>query len=372
MKIGCVTEIKKHEYRVGLTPSNVAEYRRHDHEVYVQAGLGAGSSFTDEEYKAAGALVLDTAAEVWRDCDMIVKVKEPLPDEYPLMRNGQILYTYLHLAADAKLADAMLKAKTTGVAYETLTDAKGALPLLTPMSEVAGRLSVLEGAKCLEKPFGGRGVLLAGVPGTARAKVVIIGGGVVGMNAAKIAVGFGARVVVMDVNLDRLRYFDDIFGNHIQTLYSDEASIRRELIDADLVIGAVLIPGKSAPKVIKREYLKDMQPGSVIVDVAVDQGGCSECTRTTYHDNPTFVVDGVVNYCVANIPGSTPRTSTTALTNATLKYGLMIADLGLKEACRRDAGIRNAINVHAGKCTYENVALSLNLPFTPLDLGESV
>ncbi len=367
MKIGCVTEIKKHEYRVGLTPSNVAEYRRNGHDVYVQAGLGLGSSFADSEYQAAGAIILDTAKEVWREAEMLVKVKEPLKEEYEFMRKGQIIYTYLHLAADAELTQAMLGSGAAGVAYETLTDKKGTLPLLTPMSEVAGRLSVLEGAKCLEKPFGGRGVLLAGVPGTSRAKVVIIGGGVVGTNAAKIAIGFGARVTIMDVSLDRLRYLDDIFGSNIQTLYSDDASIRRELADADLVIGAVLIPGKKAPKLIKKEYLKDMLPGSVIVDVAVDQGGCSEVTKPTYHDNPTFVVDGVVNYCVANMPGSTPRTSTMALTNATLRYGLLIANYGLREACKRDAGVANAINILDGKCTYENVASSLKIPYTPLD-----
>ncbi len=367
MRIGCVTEIKKHEYRVGLTPSNVAEYRRNGHDVFVQSGLGLGSSFSDAEYRDAGAAVLDSAGEVWREADMLVKVKEPLAEEYGFMRKGQIIYTYLHLAAAPELAKAMIASGATGVAYETLTDSKGALPLLTPMSEVAGRLSVLEGAKCLEKPFGGRGVLLPGVPGVSRAKVVIVGGGVVGMNAAKIAVGFGARVVIMDVNLERLRYLDDIFGARVQTLYSDDASIRKEIADADLVIGAVLIPGKSAPKVIKKEYLKDMLPGSVIVDVAVDQGGCSECTRPTYHDNPTFVVDGVVNYCVANMPGSTPRTSTVALTNATLRYGLLLANSGLEAACKKDPGMRNAVNIHNGKCTHENVALSLGLPYTPLD-----
>ncbi len=367
MRIGCVTEIKKHEYRVGLTPSNAAEHRRNGHEVFVQSGLGLGSSFSDAEYREAGAAVLDSAGEVWRRADMLVKVKEPLAEEYGHMRKGQIIYAYLHLAADPELTRAMLASGATGVAYETLTDSRGGLPLLTPMSEVAGRLSVLEGAKCLEKPFGGRGVLLAGVPGTSRAKVVIIGGGVVGMNAARIAVGFGARVVIMDVNLDRLRHLDDIFGARVQTLYSDDASVRKEIADADLVIAAVLIPGKSAPKIIKREYLKTMMPGSVIVDVAVDQGGCSECTRPTYHDNPTFVVDGVVNYCVANMPGSTPRTSTVALTNATLRYGLLIANSGIEAACEKDPGVRSAINIHNGKCTHENVALSLGLPYAPLD-----
>lgn len=367
MKIGCVTEIKRHEYRVGLTPSNVAEYRANDHDVYVQAGLGDGSAFADGDYAAAGAIVLETAGEVWRESEMLIKVKEPLEEEFALMRKGQIIYAYLHLAAKPELTSAMLDAGVVGIAYETITDRKGGLPLLTPMSEVAGRLSVLEGAKRLEKPFGGRGVLLAGVPGTSRAKVVIIGGGVVGMNAAKIAVGFGARVVVLDMNLERLRYLDDIFGQSIQTLYSDESSIRRELVDADLVIGSVLVPGGSAPKLIKREYLKSMMPGSVIVDVAVDQGGCSEVTRPTYHDAPTFVVDGVVNYCVANMPGSTPRTSTMALTNATLRYGLLIANLGVEQACRKDPGIMNGVNVYAGKCTCENVALSLNLPYAPPD-----
>ena len=370
MRIGCVKELKKHEYRVGMTPGNAAEYCNKGHEVFVEAGLGDGSSFTDAEYGAAGAKVCAKAAEVWAAADLMIKVKEPLAAEYPLMRKNQIIYTYLHLAADPELAKAMLDAGVTGLAYETLTDSKGGLPLLTPMSEVAGRLSVLEGAKCLEKPFGGRGVLLGGVPGTTRAKVVVLGGGVVGFNAAKIAIGFGARVVVMDVNLDRLRYLDDIFGNQIQTLYSDEQAIRNELADADLVIGAVLIPGKSAPKLIKREYLKSMLPGSVIVDVAVDQGGCSEASHPTYHDAPTFVVDGVVNYCVGNMPGATPRTSTVALTNATLRYGQLIAAAGLKKAMEKEPGIRDGVNIHNGKCTHPNVALSLNLPYTPVDQAD--
>lgn len=367
MKIGCVKEIKKHEYRVGMTPDNVRSYISHNHQVYVEKGLGEGSAFSDEEYINAGAQILNTAEEVWNIADMLVKVKEPLKEEYGFMRQGQILYTYLHLAADPEQAKALLGSKTKAVAYETLTDSNGGLPLLRPMSEIAGRLSIQEGAKYLEKPFGGRGVLLSGVPGVEKAKVVILGGGIVGTNACKIAVGMGADVTIIDLNIDRLAYLDDIFGSRIQTLYSTENAIRTALSQADLVIGGILIPGRSAPKIIKREYLKDMKPGSVIVDVAVDQGGCCETTKTTYHDHPTFMVDGVVHYCVGNMPGATPRTSTIALTNATLKYGLLIADNGLEKAAKLDRGILNAINTYDGKCTYKNVAESLGIEYTEIE-----
>jgi alanine dehydrogenase len=364
MKIGCVKEIKKHEYRVGMTPDNVKSYTSHNHEVYVEKGLGISSAFSDEEYIKAGAGILDKAADVWEIAGMLIKVKEPLQEEYKFMKEGQILYTYLHLAADLEQTNALLSSRTKGVAYETLTDNNGGLPLLRPMSEIAGRLSIQEGAKYLEKPFGGRGVLLGGVTGVEKGKVVIIGGGIVGTNACKIAVGLGADVTIIDLSIDRLTYLDDIFGSRIQTIYSTEVAIKKALADADLVIGGVLIPGRSAPKLIKKEYLKDMMPGSVIVDVAVDQGGCCETTKATYHDNPTFVVDGVVHYCVANMPGATPRTSTVALTNATLYYGLLIADNGLEKACKLDNSIVSAINTYAGKCTCKNVAESLGINYT--------
>jgi alanine dehydrogenase len=367
MKIGCVKEIKKHEYRVGMTPDNVRSYVAHHHAVYVEKGLGEGAAFPDEEYVKSGAQIVNTAEEVWNRSDMLIKVKEPLQEEYQFMKEGQILYTYLHLAADPEQTEALLSSKTKGVAYETLTDQNGVLPLLRPMSEIAGRLSIQEGAKCLEKPFGGRGVLLAGVSGVAKAKVVILGGGIVGTNACKIAVGMGADVAIIDLNIDRLSYLDDIFGSRIQTIYSTEGALRKALSQADLVIGAVLIPGHTAPKLIKKEYLKEMKAGSVIVDVAVDQGGCCETTKATYHDNPTFVVDGVVHYCVANMPGATPRTATIALTNATLKYGLLIADNGLEKACQIDDSIRSAINTYDGKCTFKNVAESLDINYTNID-----
>ena len=330
MRVGCVKEIKNNEFRVGLTPDNVKSYVNAGHEVYIEKDAGVGSSFATSEYEAAGAKICDTAKEVWDTVDMMVKVKEPLPEEYPLFKEDLILYTYLHIAADRPQMDALLQYKVKGVAYETLLERNRTLPLLAPMSQIAGRLSIQEGAKYLEKPFGGSGMLLSGVPGTPKAKVVILGAGMVGTNACKIAVGMGADVSIVDINLERLAYLDDIFGARIQTLYSTDAAIEKELAAADLVVGSILIPGKAAPKVGKAAYLKNMKPGSVIVDVAVDQGGCFETTHVTYHDNPTYVVDGVVHYCVGNMPGAVPRTSTIALTNATLKYGLEIANKGLE------------------------------------------
>jgi len=367
MKIGCVTEMKKNEYRVGITPGHAGEYVAHGHTVYMQRGAGEGSSFTDGDYRAKGVVILDKAADVWENADMIIKVKEPIAEEYPLIRENQIIYTYLHLAADQPLTEVLLRRKARAVAYETITGRGGTLPLLRPMSEVAGRLSVQEGAKCLEKPMGGMGLLLGGVPGVPKANVVIIGGGIVGTQACKMAIGLGARVTVIDKSLDRLAYLDDSFGQQIQTLYSTDSTIAQALQDADLVIGSVLIPGAAAPKVVKRAYLSHMKKGSVIVDVAVDQGGCCETTRATYHDNPTFVVDGVVHYCVANIPGAVARTSTIALTNATLAYGLKIADVGLERACREDAGLCAGLNCYQGNLTCQAVASSLNLPFTPVE-----
>ena len=366
MKIGCVKEIKNNEFRVGMTPDNVKSYTNAGNIVYIEKGAGEGSSFTDEEYKASGAVLMDTAKEVWDTCEMMIKVKEPLKEEYQYFHKDLILYTYLHLAADRPLTDALLQAGVKGVAYETLMERNGSIPLLAPMSQIAGRLSVQEGAKYLEKPFGGKGMLLSGVPGTPKAKVVILGAGNVGTNACKIAVGMGADVTIFDINLERLAYLDDIFGARIQTMYSTDAAIENAVKDADLVIGCVLIPGKAAPKVMKKEYLKEMKPGSVIVDVAVDQGGCCETTKVTYHDNPTFVVDGIVHYCVGNMPGAVPRTSTIALTNATLKYGLQIAGKGLENACKENDVIYSGINTYAGKLTCKNVADSFHVEHTEI------
>lgn len=366
MRIGCVKEIKKQEYRVGITPDHAASYVNAGHEVYVETGLGLGSGFQDMEYEEAGARILNTAKEVWDISGMMVKVKEPLPEEYPLFHEGLILYTYLHLAADKPLTEALLKSNVKGVAYETLMEKDRSLPLLAPMSQIAGRLSVQEGAKYLEKMYGGEGVLLAGVPGTPKANVVIIGGGSVGTNACKIAAGMGANVTIMDVDIQRLDYLDDIFGARIQTLVSTDTNIEKAVKDADLVIGCVLIPGKSAPKVIKRKYLNQMKKGAVIVDVAVDQGGCCETTKMTYHSDPIYTVDGVVHYCVGNMPGAVPRTSTIALTNATLSYGLKIAEKGLEGACRENEVIYSAINTYQGKVTYKNVALSLGMEYTDI------
>jgi len=366
MKIGTVKEIKRYEYRVGLTPSNVREYVMSGHEVYVQAGAGAGASFSSEEYAAAGATILDTAKEVWATCDMIVKVKEPLPDEYPLIRENQIVYTYLHLAASRELTEALLKSKCKAVAYETIEDAAGGLPLLRPMSEIAGKLSVQAGARCLEKPMGGRGVLLGGAVGVKKAEVVVIGAGVVGTAALKMAVGLGANVTILDKSIDRLTYLDDVFGSRIQTMYSTSAAIEELLPTADLVVGAVLIPGAKAPKLIRRHHLKTMKPGAVIVDVAVDQGGCCETTTPTYHDAPTFIVDDIVHYCVANMPGAVSQTSTTALTNATLDYGLKIASKGLEAAIADDAGFKLGINCYQGRLTCKEVAEAFDMEYTPL------
>ena len=363
MKVGCVKEIKNNEFRVGLTPDNVKSYVNAGHEVYIEKDAGVGSSFATSEYEAAGAKICDTAKEVWATVDMMVKVKEPLPEEYPLFKENLILYTYLHIAADRPQMDALLQYKVKGVAYETLLERNHTLPLLAPMSQIAGRLSIQEGAKYLEKPFGGSGMLLSGVPGTPKAKVVILGAGMVGTNACKIAVGMGADVSIVDINLERLAYLDDIFGARIQTLYSTDAVIEKELASADLVVGSILIPGKAAPKVGKAAYLKNMKPGSVIVDVAVDQGGCFETTHVTYHDNPTYVVDGVVHYCVGNMPGAVPRTSTIALTNATLKYGLQIANKGLEGACKENDVMYSAINTYGGKLTCKNVADSFNMEY---------
>ena len=356
MKIGCVKEIKNNEFRVGLTPDNVKAYISHGHEVFIEKGAGIGSGFTDEEYADTGAKLLDQAKEVWDTVEMMVKVKEPLEEEYPLFHDGLILYTYLHLAADKPQMDALLKGKIKGVAYETLQEKDGSLPLLIPMSQIAGRLSVQEGAKYLEKTFGGRGVLLAGVPGTPKANVVILGGGTVGTNACRIAAGMGADVTIIDISLKRLEQLDHMFGSRIQTLVSTDSNIENAVKNADLVIGAVLIPGRATPKLFKKQYLKEMKPGSVFVDVAVDQGGCGETTKVTTHDAPIFIEEGIVHYCVGNMPGAVPRTSTIALTNATLQYGLQIADKGLEKAALDNPAIASGINTYDGKLTCKNVA----------------
>ena len=356
MKVGTVKEIKNQEYRVGLTPDNVKAYVNDGHEVYVEKGAGEGSGFSDDLYKAAGAKLVDKAKDVWEKVDMMVKVKEPLEEEYKYFKEDLILYTYLHLAADKKQTDALLEGKVAGVAYETLIEADGSIPLLVPMSQIAGRLSIQEGAKYLEKRFGGEGVLLSGVPGTSKANVVIIGAGTVGENACKIAVGMGANVTILDINLKRLEYLDHIYGSRIQTLVSTDQNIENAVKEADLVIGAVLIPGKSAPKLFKKKYLKEMKQGAVFVDVAVDQGGCGETTHVTTHDDPIYIEDDIVHYCVGNMPGAVPKTSTIALTNATLSYGLQIAKYGLEEACKKNEVIYSAINTYKGKLTCKNVA----------------
>jgi len=365
--VGLPKEIKDNEYRVGLVPAGVRALTDAGHRVLVERGAGEGSGFEDSLYQRAGATILDSADDVWAEAEMIVKVKEPIEPEYGRMREGQILFTYLHLAPDRELTRQLLERRVTGIAYETITDRHGHLPLLTPMSEVAGRMSVQIGAHYLEKMGGGRGVLLGGVPGVPAARVVILGGGVVGTNAAKIAVGMGAQVTIIDKDLDRLRELDDIFLSRITTLASNSYSIHEAISHADLIIGAVLIPGAAAPKLVTRAMLKDVPNGAVIIDVSVDQGGCIETTHPTTHSDPTYYVEGVLHYCVANMPGAVPRTSTFALTNATLPYALKLANLGFLEAIAEDAGLRAGVNTYAGHITYQAVAESQGLPYTPLE-----
>ena len=368
MKVGTIKEIKKHEYRVGLTPNAAEAYNSAGHKVLVEKGAGEGSGYSDEQYVAAGAKILPSAQDVWAEADMIVKVKEPLEAEYKLIRENQILYTYLHLAADKPQTDALLAAKCIGIAYETIRDRKGQLPCLKPMSQIAGRLSVQEGAKYLERPMGGKGVLLSGVPGVPHAEVVVLGAGIVGASAVKIAVGMGAHVTVVDIDLDKLEFLEDIYSSKISTLYSTPENIEQLLPKADLVIGAVLVPGSAAPKLIRSKYLPKMQKGSVIVDVAIDQGGCSEASHVTYHDDPVYIQDGVVNYCVGNMPGAVSYTSTNALGNATLRYGLAIAKLGPEAAMKQDPGLFEGLNVYKGKLTYKGVADAHGLPYNPVTL----
>jgi alanine dehydrogenase len=366
MRIGVPAEVKDNEYRVGMTPPGASDLTHHDHTVYIQKGAGLGSGFSDEEYVAAGAKILPDADAVYGESDMIVKVKEPIEPDLERIRDGQLLFTYLHLAPVPDLTRTMLEKKITGIAYETITGRGGSLPLLTPMSEVAGRMSVQVGAYYLQKPNGGRGVLLGGVPGVLPADVAVIGGGVVGINAAKMAIGLGARVTILDTNTDRLRYLDDIFGGRISTLASNRSHIAQACRRADLLIGGVLVPGASAPKLVTRQMIGEMKKGSVIVDVAIDQGGCVETAKPTTHSNPIYEVDGVIHYCVANMPGAVPRTSTFALTNATLPYVRLIANQGYEAAVRENPALAEGVNTYAGEITYEAVATSQNRKYVPL------
>lgn len=367
MIIGVPKEIKNNENRVAITPAGVTAFVKAGHTVYIQNNAGAGSGITDEEYTQAGAQILATAKEVFDAADMIIKVKEPLAEEYDLFKEGQILYTYLHLAPEPELTKALLQKKVVGIAYETVQLDNGSLPLLVPMSEVAGRMSIQIGAQFLEKPNGGLGILLGGVPGVPAASVVIIGGGVVGTNAAKMAMGLGAQVTIIDKSADRLRYLDDLFGGRIKTLMSNSFNIAQAVKDADLLVGAVLVPGARAPHLVTEEMVMQMKPGAVVVDVAIDQGGSIETIdRVTTHDNPVYFKHGIVHYAVANMPGAVARTSTYALTNATLEYGLQIANKGYLKAIKESKALALGVNVINGKLTYEAVATALGLEYTPL------
>ncbi len=368
MIIGVPKEIKNNENRVGATPAGVKELVKHGHEVYVQHTAGEGSGFPDEEYVAAGAKILPTIEDVYGIAEMIIKVKEPIEPEYKLCRKGQVLFTYFHFASDLPLTKAMMEAGSICIAYETVRDREGRLPLLVPMSEVAGRMSIQEGARFLEKPQGGRGILLGGVPGVKPAKVLVLGAGVVGRNAALMAAGLGADVTITDISLPVLRHCAEVMPKNVKTLYSSTHNIEQELPTTDLVIGSVLIPGAKTPHLITRDMVKLLRKGSVMVDVAIDQGGCFETSHATTHSDPVYEVDGVVQYAVANIPGAVPFTSTLALTNATMPYALRLADMGWKEACKKDAGLAEGVNMVDGKITFKAVAEAFDLPYTPLEL----
>jgi alanine dehydrogenase len=364
MIVGVPKEIKQDEYRVALLPVGAEELTRAGHKVLIERCAGMGSGISDELYRTNGADLVDSPAEIYARAELVIKVKEPQPREYSLLRSGQILFTYLHFAADASLTQRVLETGVTAVAYETLRGKHGDLPCLTPMSEVAGRMSIQEGAKFLERPQEGRGILLGGVPGVLPAHITILGGGVVGKNAAQIAAGFEADVNILDINVERLRYLEDIMPPNVNTLYSDRHNIREELQRADLVIGAVLIPGARAPELVTREDLKLMKPGAVMIDVAIDQGGCLETSRPTTHSHPTYIVDGIVHYCVTNMPGAVGRTSTYALCNVTFPYALRIANQGLTAACAADPGLTEAVNMHAGRVTNRAVAETFGLKYT--------
>src|SRR5579872_1385307 len=367
MIVGVPREVKQDEYRVAMLPVGVEELVRAGHRVLVERGAGQGSGIFDDQYRENGAEIVDKAVDVFSQADLIVKVKEPQPQEIPLLRRGQVLFTYLHFAASETLTKGVLATGVTAAAYETLRGKHGDLPCLTPMSEVAGRMSIQEGAKFLERPQEGRGILLGGVPGVLPAHITILGGGVVGKNAAQIAAGFQADVNILDINVDRLRYLEDIMPGNVNTLYSDRHNIREQLQRADLVIGAVLIPGARAPALVSRDDLKQMKPGAVIIDVAIDQGGCLETSRPTTHSKPSYIVDGIVHYCVTNMPGAVGRTSTYALCNVTFPYALRIANRGLHNACAGDPGLAEAVNVHQGHVTNRAVAETFNIPLVALD-----
>ncbi len=366
MNVGIPREVKNHEYRVAITPAGVHELTRHGHDVYVQTNAGRGSAIADDAYAAAGAKILDSTDEVWQTADLLLKVKEPVAEEYDRLREGQVLFTYLHLAASRECTQALLDSKGTAIAYETVQLADRSLPLLAPMSEVAGRLATQVGAQALLQSSGGRGVLLGGVPGVHPAKVVVIGAGASGMNAAAVAVGMQAEVLLLDRDVDRLRAADRLYQGRLQTVTSNSLELERAVLDADLVIGAVLVPGTKAPKLISNELVSRMKPGSVLVDISIDQGGCFEDSRPTTHDQPTYPVHQSVFYCVANMPGAVPHTSTYALTNVTLPYVLQLADHGWRDACRADVGLQAGLNTHAGAVTYAPVALAHGMPHTPV------
>jgi alanine dehydrogenase len=366
MIIGVPKEIKQSENRVGLVESGVKAFVREGHKVLIEKDAGLGSGISNELYERAGATIIASKKEVYEKADMIIKVKEPLPEEYTMLRENQILYTYLHLAPEPVLTKALLDRKVKGIAYETIQLEDGSLPLLVPMSEVAGRMATQVGASFLQRDRGGKGILLGGVPGVKRGRVTILGGGVSGINAAKMAVGLGAQVTILDINPKRLEYLDDIFGNKVQTLFSNITNIEQSVPETDLLIGAVLVPGAKAPHLVTRDLISQMEKGSVVVDIAVDQGGCIETCRPTSHKEPTFEVEGVIHYCVPNMPGVFSRTSTYALTNVTLKYGLMLANLGVEEACAKDKALYKGVNVYNGFVAYEQVARDLGLPFKPL------
>jgi alanine dehydrogenase len=356
MKVGIPKEIKNNESRVGMTPAGIFELTKRNHTVFIQSTAGEGSGFFDTDYEKAGATILPTIEDVYSQSDMIVKVKEPIASEYPLIKENQIVFTYFHFASSEPLTKAMIESKSICIAYETVEDKQGELPLLTPMSEVAGRMSIQQGAKYLEKPIKGRGILLGGVPGVAPGKVLVLGAGVVGVQAAKMAAGLGAHVTIMDINMKRLRYVNDVLPNHVTTAFSSEYSIRQLIKTHDLIIGGVLVKGGKAPKLITRDMLKEMRPGTVIVDVAVDQGGCFETTKATTHEDPTYIIDDVVHYCVANMPGAVPYTSTIALTNVTLPYIVNLANKGWEEACSSDESLAKGLNIVKGKIVYKEIS----------------
>lgn len=367
MIIGVPKEIKNNENRVALTPAGVKELMKHGHQVFVQKTAGAGSGFNDEDYVQSGAELLSTIEEVYATAEMIIKVKEPIEAEYSLIREDQLVFTYFHFASYEPLTKAMIASKSVCLAYETVEKPDRSLPLLVPMSEVAGRMSIQEGAKYLEKPSGGRGILLGGVPGVRPAKVMILGGGVVGTNAAKMAAGLGADVTILDLSLSRLRYLDDVMPANVNTFMSNEYNIRELISSHDLIVGAVLIPGAKAPHLITKDMLKDMRPGTVLVDVAVDQGGCIETCKPTTHENPTYMIDGILHYCVANMPGAVPYTSTLALTNATLPYAIELANKGWRKACKERNELKLGLNIVNGEVVYKGVSDAFGLPHTPVD-----